>query len=111
MSGERRKEPRYVVDAVNLIVGKHSFPVIDISTSGARISCSPRDYARAGDAPPTLEFNRDGCRETYAIRPRIIRVTDLYVVLGFDPPRPDWEVYIRRFDTFHVHELDKQLFD
>ena len=111
MKGERRKEPRYVVDAVNLIIGGRGYPVIDISLSGARISCSPRDYARAGDDLIELEFNKDGRSESYPIRPHIIRTTDLYVVLGFDPPRSDWDTYIRQFDTFHVHELDEQLFE
>lgn len=108
---ERRKEPRFVVDAVNLILDGESYPVIDISISGARISCPPRDYAKAGGKAVTLEFNRDGTRETFTIKPRIIRLAELYVVLGFDPPRADWESYIRSFDTFHVHELDEQLFD
>jgi hypothetical protein len=66
-AGERRKEPRYVVDAVNLIAGDESWPLID----------------RA----------------------------ELYVVLGFEPPAPNWNEYIRQFDTFHVRELDDQLFD
>jgi hypothetical protein len=110
--GERRKEPRYVVDAVNLIIGGRSYPVIDISPSSARISCPPREYAQAGEVPMQFEFTADGGkREVYAIKPRLIRLADLYVVLGFDPPRPDWEAYIRKFDTFHVHELDDQLFD
>jgi len=108
---ERRKEPRFVVDDVNLIVGGIGYPVIDISISGARISCSPHEYSNAGDGPLTLEFNHDGKRESFAIKPRLIRQAELYVVLGFDPPRADWENYIRRFDTFHVHELDEQLFD
>ncbi len=108
--GERRKEPRFVVDAVNLILDGASYPVIDISISGARISCPTREFTKAG-APLTLEFNRDASRETFTIVPRVIRRADLYVVLGFEPPRADWENYIRQFDTFHVHELDEQLFD
>jgi hypothetical protein len=110
-SGERRKEPRYVVDAVNLLASGGSYPVIDISPSSARISCPPRDYAKCCDGALRLEFVREGKREIYDIRPRLIRATDLYVVLGFDPPRSDWDVYIRQFDTFHVRELDVQLFD
>jgi len=109
--GERRKEPRFVVDAVDLILDGECYPVIDISISGARISCTPSEYAKSGGRPVTLQFNRDGGGECYTIRPRIIRLADLYVVLGFDPPRRDWENYIRQFDTFHVHELDEQLFD
>lgn len=109
--GERRKEPRFVVDAVNLILDGASYPVIDISISGARISCPPREYSKSDRYPVTLEFNRDGARETFKIKPRVIRLAELYVVLGFDPPRADWENYIRQFDTFHVHELDEQLFD
>jgi hypothetical protein len=109
--GERRKQPRFVVDAVNLNIGGASYPVIDISISGARISCTPRDYSKGGNGPVALEFNREGRRETFTINPRPIRMADLYVVLGFDPPRADWENYIRQFDTFHVHELDDQLFD
>ena len=108
---ERRKEPRYVVDAVNLILAGRSYPVIDISVSSARISCAPREYSRAGDGPLDIEFNLQGRRDVYAIRPRLIRMADLYVVLGFDPPRSDWASYIRQYDTFHVHELDDQLFD
>ena len=109
--GERRKEPRYVVDDVNLILGGNSYPVIDISISGARISCPPAEYSRVENEPLTLEFNRDGKRETFKIEPTLIRKAELYVVLAFDPPRADWENYIRGFDTFHVHELDEQLFD
>jgi hypothetical protein len=109
--GERRKEPRFVVDAVNLMLGGMSYPVIDISISGARISCPPAEYSKAGNGPLTLEFNREGNRETFKIEPTVIRMAALYVVLGFDPPRPNWENYIRQFDTFHVHELDEQLFD
>jgi hypothetical protein len=85
--------------------------VIDISISGARISCPPRDYEKAAGAPHELEFNREGQRDVFKILPRVIRSTPLYVVLGFDPPRRDWEAYISQFDTFHVHELDAQLFD
>ena len=111
MTGERRKESRYVVDSVNLIAGGRSYPVIDISSSGARISCQPREYAKVGENKIELEFLRDQRRDVYTIRPRLIRMAELYVVLGFDPPRSDWENYIRQFDTFHVHELDDQLFD
>jgi hypothetical protein len=111
-SGERRREPRYVVDAVNLVVGGRSYPVIDISPSSARISCPPRDYAQAGETSMQFEFNSEGGRrDVFTIKPRLIRLADLYVVIGFEPPRTDWEAYIRNFDTFHVHELDDQLFD
>ena len=109
--GERRKEPRFVVDAVNLLIDGIGYPVIDISTSGARISCPPFEYSKAEGRPVVLEFNCEGNRETFTIKPRVIREAELYVVLGFEPPRADWESYIRRFDTFHVHELDDQLFD
>lgn len=111
MAGERRKESRYVVDAVNLIAGDRSYPIIDLSPSSARISCAPRDYARLIENKAEIELIRDGRRDVYPIRPRLVRMADLYVVIGFDPPRSDWESYIRQFDTFHVHELDDQLFD
>jgi hypothetical protein len=110
-AGERRREARYVVDAVNLIAAGESWPLIDISAAGARISCQPTDYERVGDAPKTLEFNKDGMRDLFPIEPRIIRKADLYIVLGFEPPAPNWDSYIRRFDTFHVRELDDHLFD
>lgn len=108
---ERRKEPRYVVDAVNLIAGDESWPVIDISETGARVSCPPTDYDGVGDAPKLLEFVKDDSRELFRIEPSVIRKAELYVVLGFEPPAPNWNEYIRQFDTFHVRELDDQLFD
>lgn len=110
-ASERRKEPRYVVDAVNLIADGESWPVIDISATGARVSCLPADYERVGDAPKLLEFTKDEMRELFRIEPRVIRKAPLYVVLGFEPPAANWDSYIRQFDTFHVHELDDQLFD
>jgi hypothetical protein len=111
MAGERRKESRYVVDAVNLLADGRSYPVIDLSPSSARISCAPRDYARIGEAKVELELIREARRDVYTIKPRLVRTADLYVVIGFEPPRSDWDSYIRQFDTFHVHELDVQLFD
>jgi hypothetical protein len=110
-AGERRKETRYVVDAVNLIAAGESWPLIDISAAGARVSCAPQDYERVGDATKTLEFIKDGTRELFPIEPHIIRKADLYIVLGFEPPAPNWDSYIRQFDTFHVRELDDHLFD
>ena len=110
-AGERRREARYVVDAVNLIAAGECWPLIDISATGARVSCTPQEYERVGDIPKDLEFNRDGVRTLFRIEPYVIRRADLYIVLGFDPPTPDWENHIRQFDTFHVRELDDQLFD
>jgi hypothetical protein len=112
MRGERRKEPRYVVDSVNLVIGGQSYPVIDISPSSARVSCKPRDYARSGCTQAKLEFELEDRREVYTITPRLVRKTDLYIVIGFEAPRADWATYLSRFDTFHVaRELDKQIFD
>lgn len=108
---ERRKEHRYVVDAVHLGFGEQRFPVIDLSKSSARISCGPAEYAASLDSPARLEFGADAPIDAYAIEPRIIRSTDLYVVIGYTPPKEDWEAFIRRFDTFHVSELDVLLFD
>jgi hypothetical protein len=112
MSGsERRREHRYVVDAVHLAVGPRRFPVIDIAASGARISCTPTEFAELDKDLCRLEFGSEPPYEVLAIEPHLIRSTDLYVVLGYKPPKPDWENFIRRYDTFHVHELDAQLFD
>lgn len=108
--GERRKEPRYVVDAVNLLLGDRSHPVIDISISGARISCPPREYERAASGRAILEFNQEGQCQVFEIQPHVLRKAELYVVLTFEPPQADWESFIRQFDTFHVHELDERLF-
>jgi hypothetical protein len=108
---ERRKEHRYVVEAVQLALGMRRFPVIDIAISGARISCSPKEFEALKDRPCQLEFGSEAPLETFAIEPFLIRSTDLCVVLGYAAPQPDWESYIRRFDTFHVHELDTLLFD
>lgn len=112
MSGkERRKEQRYVVDAVQLAAGGVRFPVIDLSRTGARISCSPQQFARIQAQPISLEFTTDTAVTTFAIDARLIRSMEMYVVVGYSPPRSDWEEFIRQFDTFHVRELDVQLFD
>lgn len=112
MSGsERRRERRYVVDAVHLAAGHERFPVIDIAASGARISCTPAEFSKLGKSCCRLEFGSEPPYEVFAIDPHLIRQADLYVVLGYSAPMPGWEDYIRRYDTFHVHELDAQLFD
>ncbi|MFO1185998.1 MAG: hypothetical protein U1E87_00175 [Alphaproteobacteria bacterium] len=112
MSGsERRRERRYVVDAVHLSVGPQRFPVIDIAASGARISCSPAEFAKLNKSICRLEFGSEPPYEVFAIDPRLIRQQELYIVLGYEAPGPNWEDFIRRYDTFHVHELDAQLFD
>jgi hypothetical protein len=107
----RRKEHRYVVEAVQLALGTRRFHVIDIAASGARVSCGAKEFEALKDQPCRLEFGSEAQLETFAIEPYLIRSTELYVVLGYAPPKPDWESFIRRFDTFHVHELDTLLFD
>ena len=108
---ERRKEHRYVVDSVYLTLGEERFPVIDIAASGARISCAPREFDLSKSASCRLEFGNEGALQIFAIEPRLVRSTDLYVVVGYSPPVSEWEAFIRTFDTFHVRELDDHLFD
>jgi hypothetical protein len=109
-SGERRKELRYVVDDVQIVIGGVRYPVIDIASSGARISCALRNFTSHTDDRCRIEFGADPV-VSYEIDARLIRSTALYIVIGYDPPRADWEAFIRTYDTFHVHELDEQLFE
>ena len=109
--GERRKEHRYVVDAVQIAFGQKRFPVIDIAVSGVRVACAPHEFEALKSQPCRLEFSFEDSIQVFAIEPRLIRSTNLCVAIGYTAPIADWEAFIREFDTFRVRELDDQLFD
>lgn len=109
-AAERRRERRYVVEGVSLMVDGERHAVIDLSYSAARIACTVDQVLSSGGAPLVLEF--DGAeRFTFRFPIRVVRYSDLYVVVGYEAPRANWEDFIKRFDTFHVDELDTALFD
>ena len=110
-ASERRKEQRFVVDAVQGAFGDTRFAGIGIAASGARVSCSPADYEAVRARGCKIEFERGGEILAFPIVTHVIRAHAFYVVLGYSPPAPNWPEFIRQFDTFHVHELDAQLFD
>lgn len=108
---ERRQDQRFVVDSVDLLLGNKRVPVIDISNRGARIACGAATLEAGRGKPCTLEFRTASTTETFSIEPHLVRDGGIYIVIGFAPPRADWAEYIRAFDTFHVHELQENIFD
>lgn len=100
---DRRKEQRYIVDNVYLQSGDYQVPIVDLSATAARVSCNVGELQTTGE-PCHLVFEDENGIERIPVNPEITRSTDYYVVVSYEPPRDNWELFIEKFDSFHVDE-------
>ena len=99
---ERRKERRYVVVGMDVLLDGQVCPILDISRSAVRVlkpaTLPPIDQPVSLILRRQTRARRHG--DAYAVVGRFVRATPMDITFGYDPPRPNWEAIIRRHDTF-----------
>ena len=102
---ERRKEERYLAPGMVVHCDGEACAVIDVSRSAVRFVRSQGLMLGCDRHDLVLEFPRGGGVVRYPVEGRIIRFTQLCVVMGYDPPAADWEQQIKALDTAELTAL------
>lgn len=96
---ERRKEERYLAPGMVVHCNGEACAVIDVSQSAVRFVRSQSLMLSREMHELVLELPCATGVTCYSVMGRIIRFTQLCVVMGYDPPTADWEQQIQALDT------------
>jgi hypothetical protein len=102
---ERRKERRYIVCGVESWIDGRPSQIIDISRSGVRLLLPPGFAIDNRRYDVVFDIPEDGAVHPYRVTGRLVRFTDIYVVLTYDPPCAHWEALLLSLDTFEMTRL------
>lgn len=102
---ERRKEERYLAPGMVVHCNGEACAVIDVSRSAVRFVRSPGLMLSREMHELVLELPCTAGVVSYPVKGRVIRFTQLCVVMGYDPPTEDWEQQIKALDTAELTAL------
>ena len=103
---ERRKEERYLAPGLIVHCNGEACAAIDVSRSAVRfvrpqgVKLTPEKHKLVLELPCTTGM------ASYPVEGRIIRFTQLCVVMRYDPPTADWEQRIQALDTAELTTLE-----
>jgi hypothetical protein len=103
---ERRKEERYLAPGMVVYCSGEPCAAIDVSRSAVRF-VRPQGFLLDQETYElVLELPITTGLASYPVEGRIIRFTQLSVVMGYDPPTADWEQQIKAIDTAELTTLE-----
>ena len=103
---ERRKEERYLAPGMVVHCNGEACAAIDVSRSAVRF-VRPLDLILSPEMHElVLELPCAAGVASYPVEGRIIRFTQLSIVMGYDPPTADWEQRIQALDTAELTTLE-----
>jgi hypothetical protein len=102
---ERRAEVRYIVSGMTAAIDGAECEILDISVSAVRL-VRPAGFQPDGRRYGVCFTINDGRGiATHAVTGRLIRTTELCVVLGYAAPVSYWENVLRSLDVFESNRL------
>lgn len=103
---ERRREERYLASGMVVHCGGSPCAAIDVSRSAVRF-VRPASLVLGEEVHDlVLELPTAEGSTCYPVEGRVIRFTPICVVMGYQPPVPDWEQKIRALDTVELTTLE-----
>ena len=98
--GERRSEPRHVIEGLNVVLDGREVEVLDMSACTLRLWW-PEEHG-APPATATLHLRSEAGRPALDARPpaRLIRHTRGHAVYAYPAPVANWPRFLLSFDAF-----------
>jgi hypothetical protein len=95
---ERRKEQRFIVSGIQGYVNNVPCTILDVSASGVRFLIPDEKVTPCETYHIIFEYEVRGDIVREETMGELVRETELFFVLSYIPPRPDWEDFVRSMD-------------
>lgn len=110
MSGERRRERRFLVSDMTAQVNGIICPIADISRTAVRLLRPASLVIEHGPWRLCLAYTIAGSGNFVEMEAHLIRFGPSFIVLKYIPPHERWQDDLRALDTFEHTKIDALAF-